>query len=160
MISAEEQKAFARQSLSDLSVYNKLCLTQLPTCHRLHYLQMHFEKLAKAFTGDLPRSHNVIVKTIPLVVRENWRAAGCDSKPLGERMKRIREICREIELLCPAVDDDGRRPDNVEYPWKSPKGRKIHIPCEHHFEVEKRLQNSDGRLILKITSFKTQELSR
>ncbi len=50
MISNEWKKAFAKQSKSDLKVYELLCRNpDIDTCHRLHYLQMHLEKIAKSY---------------------------------------------------------------------------------------------------------------
>jgi hypothetical protein len=41
--------AFLKQAHSDYSVYKKLNELRLPLCHKLHYLQMATEKLAKAY---------------------------------------------------------------------------------------------------------------
>ena len=42
-------RAFATQAASDLDAFEALTATTLPTCHRLHYLQMWLEKLCKAY---------------------------------------------------------------------------------------------------------------
>ena len=73
-------------------------------------------------------------------------------------MKRIRAICREIELLCPTVDDGGRRPDNTEYPWFAHQGVVI-APCKFKFVVEGRLDNTDGKMLLKIAASVVQDLA-
>jgi hypothetical protein len=140
--------AFATQSASDLRVYQIFCKQPgLPVCHRLHYLQMHLEKLAKAFrwrlgldyeqAQDLQSSHNWIEKVIPPLIREFWGRAGLRGGPGHTQLKRIREICREIDLLAPAVKAGGRRPDNSEYPWAAVRNGKpiVCIPCEEAFAV-------------------------
>jgi hypothetical protein len=42
-------EAFAFQAASDLDAFDALTASALPTCHRLHYLQMWLEKLCKAY---------------------------------------------------------------------------------------------------------------
>jgi hypothetical protein len=165
------QKAFAKQSLSDLEVYGHLCTKGrgLPHCHRLHYLQMHLEKLAKAFCWsreDLQKSiprfdriHSVVARVLPIVVRARPRAGGYDARAVRLRLAEIREICREIDLLAPAVKDGENRPDNSEYPWPSRDGTSIIPPCEHKFRIDSRLGSPAGKMLLKIAIGLTQELA-
>ncbi|MCP4351616.1 MAG: hypothetical protein GY795_39630 [Desulfobacterales bacterium] len=98
MISNEWKKAFAKQSKSDLKVYELLCRNpDIDTCHRLHYLQMHLEKIASHIFGcnrkerdDLPNfhtSHKVIAKVLPLLVKKYWRKAGYLKSPDKEKLK-------------------------------------------------------------------------
>jgi hypothetical protein len=60
----------------------------------------------------------------------------------------IRELCREIDLLHPQVNDNDRRPDNVEYPWKAKSGA-IEVPAESTFPLVSRLYTNPGKVLLK-----------
>jgi len=154
--------AYAKQSFSDFQTYEYLCDAKgLPHCHRLHYLQMCLEKLCKAYRYDRPldelslrnlqSTHGVIAKILPQIVREHWRQVGLGSAR-KDQLQRVREICRELDLLAPSVDDGGRRPDNVEYPWPSPEGVGMNVPCEYKFAIDQRLRSSDGRMLLKVAA--------
>ncbi len=173
MISNEWKKAFAKQSKSDLKVYELLCRNpDIDTCHRLHYLQMHLEKIAKSYLwmqseerDDLPNfytSHKVIAKVLPLLVKKYWRKAGYLKSPDKEKLKRIIDICTDLDYLAPSVDDDKRRPDNCEYPWPSFDDNKkvIKVPSEQRFPVERRIYSRDGIMLLKISSYLCGMLSK
>src|SRR5208283_2710774 len=105
------QKAFTAQAASDLVVYDRLTSSSFPSSHRLHYLQMWLEKLCKAYTPDenFQKTHNVIGKIFPTIVKENWRRIGFVQRPNSELVEQIRQLCREIDLLHPQVDDNGDR---------------------------------------------------
>lgn len=146
-------EAFAIQAASDLDAYNVLSASALPSCHRLHYLQMWLEKLCKAYlwlpggTEDLRMLHNVVAKVLPRMISEHWRRIGFAQRPdIGA----IREVCREIDLLHPQIDDDGRRPDNVEYPWITRTGDALAPAAPGvRFAVLSRLNTHRGRLLMK-----------
>jgi hypothetical protein len=131
---------------------------------------MHLEKLGKAYLHtqslsdgelqDLRRAHSVIQKAVPLIVRFFWRKANYSVGPDPGQLGRIRRICRELDLLHPTVDDGGRRPDNVEYPWPSVRGFGMVAPCEHDFKVDGILRNKDGIMLLKIAQAAVRELNR
>jgi hypothetical protein len=87
-------------------------------CHRLHYLPMWLEKLCKAYlwlpstdSEELRTRHQVVGAVLPRLVAERWRRL--EAFQQAPPMNAIREICREVDLLHPQVDDGGRRPDNV-----------------------------------------------
>lgn len=156
------QRACARQAASDLDVYELLCReTGLPSCHRLHYLQMALEKMAKAYAWDpdqrdqrspeFARSHAVASKVLPAAFREHWRVTTPSGMPPSVLLKKVRAFCREVELLAPAVDDGGRRPDNCEYPWADGDGdaRRVHVPADHRFDVEDMAGRQEARQMLK-----------
>lgn len=145
-------EAFAAQAASDLDAYNLLTVSRLPSSHRLHYLQMWLEKLCKAYlwlpqagADELRTKHNVIAKVLPRLIAEHWNRVG-SGRP--HDMASIRQLCREIDLLHPQVDDDGRRPDNVEYPWVGNSG-VTEVPSLWKFSVVNRLYSNPGRLLLK-----------
>jgi hypothetical protein len=145
-------EAFAAQASSDLDAFQVLAATTLPTCHRLHYLQMWLEKLCKAYlwlpeaaADDLRLRHNVVGKVLPRMIVEHWRRIGFTQRP---DMAAIRALCREIDLLHPQVDDNGGRADNVEYPWIDAGGDAI-SPTRWRFPLAARLRSPSGRLLMK-----------
>ncbi len=147
-----QSEAFAAQASSDLDAYNLLADSALPSSHRLHYLQMWLEKLCKAYlwlpdtaADDLRTKHNVVDKVLPRIISEHWRRIGFTQRP---DISSIRQLCREVDLLHPQVDDNGRRPDNVEYPWIGVSGN-AEVPAHWNFPLAKRLYSSSGRLLLK-----------
>ena len=148
--------AYAAQSRSDFTVY-RLHLTSAEECHRLHYLQMACEKIAKAYRlrdrvsvnlDDL-YSHVVFSKFIVIYlkstpVRHRYRAQEAKRR----RMERYaHSLALEIEKLAPAVDRD-QTPENAEYPWMV--GETIFVPCRHSYPISRLLGEQGGRDILKL----------
>ncbi len=149
---ATRPEAFAAQAASDLDAYGVLANSSLPTSHRLHYLQMWLEKLCKAYlwlpdaaADELRTRHNVVDKILPRVIAEHWRRIGFTQPP---DITSIRQLCREVDLLHPQVDDSGRRPDNVEYPWTGSSG-SVEVPSRWEFPLARRLYSNSGRLLIK-----------
>ena len=145
-------EAFAAQAASDLDAYDVLAGSSLPSSHRLHYLQMWLEKLCKAYlwlpeatADDLRTKHNVVDKVLPRIISEHWRRIGFDQRP---DIASIRQLCREVDLLHPQVDDNGRRRDNVEYPWLVASG-DVEVPARWEFSLVRRLYSNSGRLLIK-----------
>jgi hypothetical protein len=145
-------QAFATQASSDLDAYEVLAATTLPTCHRLHVLQMWLEKLCKAYlwlpdggADELRTRHNVVAKILPRMISEYWRRIGFAQRP---DITAIRALCREIDLLHPQVDDNGRREDNVEYPWVT-AGGDVMPPAAWRFPIAARLNSPTGRLLMR-----------
>jgi hypothetical protein len=141
--------AFAEQAASDLDAYDLLSRSNLPACHRLHYLQMWLEKLCKAYLwrhereGDLRMRHNVVAKVLPKMFAQYWRRMGFKQSP---NIQDLREICRKIDLLHPQIDDNGNQPDNVEYPWVV-MGDAV-PPASFHFALASRLFSPCGKALL------------
>lgn len=145
-------EAFRLQAASDLDAYESLVPTTVPVIHRLHYLQMWLEKLCKAYLWlpqvtavELRVRHQVVGAVLPRLIGENWRRLTAFPRP--PPMLAIRALCREVDLLHPQVDDGGRRPDNVEYPWES--GGTIHVPAAFKFELVGKLYKAPGPALLK-----------
>jgi hypothetical protein len=156
-------EAFAAQAASDFTAYTALTLANppLPRCHRLHYLQMWLEKLCKAYLwlpqaaaqAELRTRHNVVAKVLPVLIRQHWAQIGFTT-PRPE-LDYIRYLCREIDLLHPQIDDAGRRPDNVEYPWPvGPTDAKV--PATWPFRITERMESNTGRLLLKAAEHLTR----
>lgn len=153
-------KAFAEQADSDLDAYLLLATGNLPSSHRLHYLQMWLEKLCKAYlwmpgagTKELRERHNVIAKVLPGLIKIHWRHIGFEQRP---DTTQIRQLCREIDLLHPQVDDNNRRPDNVEYPWTGSSG-VIEVPAKWSFPLAGRMYSHPGRLLLESATRLTRD---
>ncbi len=72
-------------------------------------------------------------------------------------MRDIMHLARQIELLSPAVDDGGRRPDNCEYPWAI-SSTAVSIPALHNFSRLSLLTDPVGRSLLKYVHAAIEEL--
>ena len=148
--------AFARQADADFRAWVALQAAEVSDCHRLQSLQMTCEKLVKAYayhknytSEKLQTSHAWVAKLLPSVLREHFAAAQVKGKTIKSLERFLRQIAGEIELLCPAVDDEGRRPDNVEYPWEDAQG-KVRSPLDHSFAVITMLDGPFGPVFLKL----------
>ena len=153
-------EAFAVQAGSDPDAFLVLEDSGLPISHRLHYLQMWLEKLCKAYlwmpeagAGELRFKHNVIARVLPGLISKHRHRLG-----VGEHrdLTAIRDLCREIDMLHPQVDDDGKRLDNVEYPWVGSSGT-AEIPAQWKFSVAEKLYANPGRQLLKAASILTRD---
>jgi hypothetical protein len=127
-----------------------------PECHRLQFLQMACEKLAKAHLcggGADPAvvrtSHAYVEKTLPVVLRELMVRLRYPSNKARELLRFVRQMAGEIELLTPSPDRDGRRPDNCEYSWEDRAGT-LHSPLDWSFVPAQLLLMANGRTFLKL----------
>jgi hypothetical protein len=116
------------QAQSDYVLFKRLDDPQVPFCHRLHYLQMTTEKMAKGFLTPPggprpPRVHDAFVRFIHLVRRTPALRRVCDCGPgqVAAYVDSLLPVAAEIENLAPVGDID--RP-NPEYPWEA--GGKHH----------------------------------
>jgi hypothetical protein len=157
--------AYARQARADLLTRDQLDGSASPPCQSLHFLQMGCEKLAKAFLcaagsdpSSLQGSHAYVAKQLPLVARSQLEDEGAKPGPIRDVVRFVKRLAREIELLAPAVDDGGRRPDNCEYPWEDSAGR-VRIPADFTFAVEALLREPSGKKALRILQRAADRLS-
>lgn len=156
-----ESRAFLVQARSDFRAFLALSEADLPSCHRLHQLQMCVEKLAKAIAlrgnrGAIGRTHKAWSKVAGALEAQRSIAALLDMKVGDYRffIQRAGRIGRAIEELHPQLATSGV-PDaaNVEYPWSETLkrgGQRWIAPAEHMFDVEARLRSSDGAMLLKL----------
>lgn len=153
-------RAFAVQAASDMRAYERMCRQPgLPMCHRLHFLQMALEKLAKSWLwresrpdeDELHFSHNVIAKVLPRILQRHWKGLGISAALSRAKLERIRRLCREIDLLHPQVDAGQTRPDNCEYPWTALEngGRVVKVPARERFALDGQLRTPEGKEFLK-----------
>ncbi len=148
--------AYAEQSRSDFAVY-QVQLQSAEECHRLHYLQMACEKIAKAyrlrdpvsFNPDDLYSHAVFSKFIVGFLKSTPTRNRYQSQDSKRRQMEgyAKSLASEIERLAPALDRENR-PDNAEYPWMI--GETIFVPCRYAFPVSLLLGEQGGRDILKL----------
>ena len=134
--------AFARQAISDLEARDVLESGGMARCHSLHYLQMAAEKVCKAhlhFSGQtVKESHAVVRKHLVSVARE----MGPETSLSGNRLKRLKSLAAEIDMLAPALRADGSRQDNAEYPWSNALDEVI-APVDYEFSSIDDRQISD-----------------
>jgi hypothetical protein len=101
--------------------------------------------MPEASARELRDKHNVIAKVLPGLIKMHWRHIGFEQR---SDTTQIRQLCREIDLLHPQVDDDNRRPDNVEYPWIGSSG-VVEVPAKWKFSLAGRTYSHPGRLLLE-----------
>lgn len=161
MTEDERRRAFARkfiaQARSDWGVYELLAKrADVAPCHKLHFLQMACEKLAKAHrlrdtdspVDELLSRHTGFAKFVSafckLMLGEQYR--GKDAQ-LAAVIKASRTLAREIEKLAPAIDRHVS-PENAEYPWE--RDEEVIAPCEYTFPSLDLLGAAGGRTFLKL----------
>jgi hypothetical protein len=156
--------AYARQAQADFDTWNFLRKSELPECQKLHFLQMACEKLSKAYlckAGSDPKhiqsSHAYTKKNLPVVLRDELVIQNAGAGLIRDFLKYARTLAREIELLSPAVDDVGQRPDNCEYPWED--GKKLWTPMAYTFFTEQLLTHRHARTVLKLINLTIKRLA-
>jgi hypothetical protein len=153
----EWAKGYARQAAADLGTWEALKgIPSAPECHKLLFLQMACEKLAKAYLcaggtdpGTLQSSHAYIAKTLPVIVRQQIAFSGSGFKNPKWVYEHAKHLAYEIELLAPAVKRGGGRPDNCEYPWEDGNG-VLHVPLDWSFAPSRLLLAPAGVTFLKL----------
>lgn len=154
---ADWAQAYITQARSDWALFERLqVMADVAPCHRLHYLQMACEKLAKAYrfrdTETLPSSlltqHVGFAKFLNLFLRAPQVRETFDGKleQLRTIQRECNRIAREVEQLAPAVDR-GNSPQNAEYPWWD--GERIITPCQYEYPNLSLLREKGGRAFLK-----------
>ncbi|MEW6112548.1 MAG: hypothetical protein AB1664_10505 [Thermodesulfobacteriota bacterium] len=137
--------AYLAQAWSDYQIFRVLNKGRYPLCHKLHYLQMATEKLAKGFLysskGKPPqKTHYVFVRFLKVSKgRPEWRKKlGFDehnSKAYATYIDSLIPVADRIEKLAPVGGDFDKV--NPEYPWTDDKG-DVNCPCRYSFpEFEK-----------------------
>jgi len=152
------QKLWWQQAKSDFDIFELMLEQGVADCHKLHYLQMATEKLAKAFLWKLEaapaKSHVGFVKYLKLLVgsapkSERERLAQLFSFPNFVSLQSwikysICPITYDLERITPDLANDGPNP---EYPW--PHINPVETPVNHRFAVWKSLQQSKGRELMR-----------
>jgi hypothetical protein len=125
-------------------------------CHKLLFLQMACEKLCKAYLirmgtspGSLQTSHGYLAGPLPAIIRQQILDRKRSLRGMRGFLRDVRHLAHEIEVLNPAVDRDGQRPDNCEYPWEDQNGA-VHSPLDWSFPVSRLCTAAAGRTFLKL----------
>lgn len=173
-IAAAWRLAYARQAVSDFEVYDLLCHSPgIHECQRMHYLQMALEKSAKAhFWGSsgagsaaskVNRSHKVAEKYLPLVISQYWARTRRGTPMPGNLKKAVKQLCKEVDLLAPAVLEGESWRDNCEYPWEILDGDglvvDIQSPLDHEFNPSSMVKDPGVTTLLKAVRMLVQEIS-
>lgn len=153
---ADWAKAFARQADADFKTWQVLQVEEsVPKCHDFLFLQMACQKLCKAYriaSGTPPEhlqaSHAHITKNLPGIVRQEIAIRRKDVKGVRAVYQTAKHLAEEIEVLNPAVDRNGRRPENCEYPWQDSRGT-VHSPLDWTFPPSEMLTSRNGPAFLK-----------
>lgn len=150
--------AYARQADADFrawELYERYPESAAAGCHKLLFLQMACEKLCKARLiiggsrpADLRRGHGYIEGPLPEVIKREIILSGRAPERMLGVMKLVRHLAGEIEILNPAIDRDGRRPDNCEYPWEF--GGRVISPLDWAFTPLRLVTEPAGRTFVKL----------
>lgn len=162
---AEWATGYARQARADFDTFNALQPQgAIPDCHKLLFLQMTSEKLAKAHLcsgghdpAPLQTSHAFVAAILPRVLRQELAILNPDRKHARDILKKAKQLAQEIELPAPAVTDEGRRPENCEYPWVDARG-KLHVPLDWSFSPSQLLLLPAGRTFLRLVQLAINRL--
>ena len=146
----EQQRLYLVQAQTDWKIMQ--LLKSQPVCHRLHYLQMCTEKLAKAFFWRSPGAgslgHAAFVKFVRSIATNKKVAQKLgfeNTSSFGEWIKDVSDLAYELERLAPALADAGPNP---EYPW--PREFPEFAPIEHDFQIWWRLKTPNGRCLWRM----------
>lgn len=152
-----EQELWWQQAQSDYEIFTLMRKQGVADCHKLHYLQMATEKLAKAYlwkTGNAPpKSHVGFVKFLRMIgsarssERERIAQIFCFGNYNAMQSwirTSISPIAYELERITPDLANDGPNP---EYPW--PHAQPERTPVTFEFSIWKTLRDhSKGRELL------------
>jgi len=152
----DSQRLWWQQAQSDYEIFTLLRRQGVPDCHKLHYLQMATEKLAKAFLWKSgtppPKSHTGFVQFLRMLgsarSSERDRLAGIFSFRNYNALQNwiynsISPIAYDLERITPDLANDG---PNTEYPW--PHQNPTDTPIDYEFDLWSTLENSKGRELM------------
>lgn len=134
-------EAFRRQAVSDYQIFKRFSTpnSEVAYCHRLHFLQMATEKLAKSFligsASESPKkTHLALVRFLRVLsgnpdIRERLKF-GNNPKQFKAYIDRLIPLAARIEALAPIGGDLERL--NPEYPWLGGQNEVI-CPADHDF---------------------------
>lgn len=154
---AEWATGYARQARADFESWQAIESNDVvQPCHRILFLQMACEKLCKArlVEGGTPpqvlqRSHGYVANPLPSVIRAQLEFLGQDLRSKAGLLRFTRHIAAEIEVTNPAVDRNGQRPDNCEYPWED-DAHNLHCPLDWAFSPLQLLRGPLGPTFVKV----------
>jgi hypothetical protein len=133
-------ESYLIQARSEYAVLQRLSRPGVEYCHRLHYLQMVTEKLAKAMLTAVdtataaPTSHAMFVRMLQVLKGrpEIRRQLGySDAGIFKAFIDSLLDLAARIERLSP--DQAGLTQPNPEYPWQDRTTDQVITPAQHPF---------------------------
>ncbi|HEV3257150.1 MAG TPA: hypothetical protein VG013_09745 [Gemmataceae bacterium] len=154
---AQWARDYARQAHADFRAWQAIeGHEDVHPCHRMLFLQMACEKLCKARLIDggtppqaLQTSHGYVANPLPLVIRAQLEFMGDNLRARAGLLNFTRHLAAEIEVMNPAVDRNGQRPDNCEYPWEDDQ-QALHSPLDWQFNPLQLLRDRFGLTFVKL----------
>jgi len=158
-------QGYALQAGADLNTWFVLqTVTDVAECHRLLFLQMACEKACKAHLilgGSSPEtlqtSHGYVANPLTIVIKQQILRLSASLKGMRGVMEHVRHVAEEIEILNPAIDRAGKRPDNCEYPWEDSSGA-VRSPLTWSFHPSRLVTAPAGRTFLKLLRASIEQL--
>jgi len=134
-------EAYLSQAHSDYRIMIRLAATGVEYCHRLHYMQMLTEKLAKAMltpagrATPAPATHVAFVRMLQVLkgspeFREELGFS--DAAVFRTYINSLLDLAGRIERLSPSLA--GMNQPNPEYPWEDPITHTVRSPAEYDFQ--------------------------
>ena len=152
------QDLWWQQASSDHSVLMLLLREGAAVCHKLHYLQMATEKIAKAYlwrSGSPPPKHHAgfvqFLRSLGGLQESNRlkaaKALGFkSSEAMQSWVHAVMPLAYALERIAPALANDGPNP---EYPW--PHNAPTQTPVSASFEIWNQLvSDSKGRRLFQV----------
>jgi hypothetical protein len=136
------RSAFVRQARSEQEVRKLLNSAAIEYSHRLHYLQMVSEKIAKAFQvgPDDPKPpefvHRGFVRLLQTLKSRSdiQRALGFNNKRAYEQyIASLLDLADRVERLAPSLA--GVNQPNPEYPWMDVATQTVIAPVDYSFSL-------------------------
>ncbi len=135
------REAYLKQARSDLAVFRWLNRPEIEYCHRLHYLQMMSEKLARGYfvspeeTEPPEPTHAGLVRMLQVIKgrRDICAMLGVDRNSFKEFIDSLLDFVLQVQSLAPAIARFTR--PNPEYPWRPLGEENVRVPGEFDFQA-------------------------
>ncbi|MFM2219372.1 MAG: hypothetical protein RL240_3690 [Planctomycetota bacterium] len=149
------QRLWWEQAACDYEAYDRMRRQGFAKCHKLQFLQMSTEKIAKAYfwrNGKAPpKTHAGFVqflRFLATIPNERDRIAGLFAfrrfTDFQTWIYSVQPIAYALERITPDLANNGPNP---EYPW--PHSAPQFAPAKYDFEVWSQLENSNGRHLMR-----------
>jgi hypothetical protein len=145
----EQQRVYYAQATTDYEMFREL--SDKPVCHRLHYLQMCTEKLAKAYfkqniNTNVQASHAWFVPFMRAIQMDsrvrNSFGYRHDASFIGY-IRSLMPLAYAVERMAPNLAGEGPNP---EYPF--PRSNPTIAPIEYDFQLWHDIQERAGKILL------------
>jgi len=136
------REAFIRQAKSEHALLRRLDRPDVEYSHRLHYIQMVTEKLAKGFRANPsdpnppPTTHHALVRLLQTLKGrpEVRRQLGySDAAVFRAFIDSLLDLADQVEQLVPGAANTTQ--PNAEYPWRDPKTGEVFAPIDYAFPL-------------------------